>query len=332
MNTLLNRNTREMKKSNIALVIGMLKSLGSATKGELAQHTGLSSATCGAVLNELSLTGEVLALELEASRGGRPAQRYACNADFFSLLSLYAAGSDAHAELVWAVSSATGEILAQGEMPFLPLTIETFDGLIASLLAAYPGIRATGIGLPGVVVDDVVGYCDITLFTGMPIVQRVVQQTGLFTQAGNDLNYTVWGFYRSSCAGVSAPVAYLYKPDLHCTGCGMVINGQVLTGVSNFAGEVLHLPFNVEAEPPLLEGMAKTIVSLTAIINPLTVAVAGVNIRASHLPEIRQICLNYIPEKHLPALTYRDSIREDYLQGIAEQTLQHYNHYRLYAD
>ncbi|MBK0000922.1 ROK family protein [Erwinia sp. S38] len=332
MNTPLSRTTREMKKSNIALVIGMLKSLGTATKGELAQQTGLSSATCGAVLNELTLTGEVLALEFEASRGGRPAQRYACNPDFFSVLSLYAAGSDARAELVWAVSSATGNLLAQGEMPFLPLTVETFDTLIASLLAKYPGVRVIGIGLPGVVVDDVVGYCDISLFSGLPIAARTARQTGCFTQAGNDLNYTVWGFYRSSCAGVSAPVAYLYKPDVHYPGCGMVIDGKVLTGVSNFAGEVLHLPFNVEGEPPLVEGMAKTLVSLTALINPRTVAVAGDNIRADHLPEMREICLRYVPEKHLPELIYRDSIRQDYLQGIADRTLQQYNYHRLYAE
>lgn len=332
MNSLLSTTTREMKKSNIARVTDSLKSLGTATKGELAQQTGLSSATCGAVLNELSLTGEVLALEREASRGGRPAQRFACNPDFFAVLSLYAAGSDEGAELVWAVSSATGEILMQGTRPFVPLTLATFDRALAALLTDWPGVRAIGIGLPGVIVEDTVAWCDISLFTGLSVAQRTQQNTGYFTLAGNDLNFTVWGFYRSSCAEVSAPVAYIYKPGVLCTGCGMVVNGQVLSGASNFAGEVLHLPFNVEGQPSLVEEMAKTIVSLAALINPLTVAVAGENLQADQLPDIQRLCQRYVPEKHLPTLIYRSTIREDYLQGIADRTLRDYNRYRLYTD
>ncbi|BCQ47667.1 hypothetical protein ERHA55_51940 (plasmid) [Erwinia rhapontici] len=67
MNTPLNRTTREMRKNNVARVVRTLKSLGPATKGDVAAQTGLSAATCGAVLNELTLSGEVLALEHEAS-------------------------------------------------------------------------------------------------------------------------------------------------------------------------------------------------------------------------------------------------------------------------
>ncbi|BCQ47669.1 hypothetical protein ERHA55_51960 (plasmid) [Erwinia rhapontici] len=43
-----------------------------------------------------------------------------------------------------------------------------------------------------------------------------------------------------------------------------------------------------------------------------------------------QICQQSIPQKHLPALIYRPSIRQDYLQGIAELTLENYNFHRLF--
>lgn len=331
MNTPLNRTTREMRKNNIALVIRTLKSLGSATKGDLAAHTGLSAATCGAVLNELSESGEVLALEREVSRGGRPAQRYACNPDFFSLLSIYAAGSDDDAVLVWSLSSATGDPLGGGEMPFLPLSAGTFYQKITSLLDAYPSVQAIGIGLPGVIVEGRVTSCDITLFVDMPVAQEVSARTGRFTETGNDINFTAWGFYRSSCADISAPVAYIYKPEVPCTGCGMVINGQVLTGANNFAGEVSHLPFDQGTAPGLTEELAKIVVSLAALINPVTVALSGPRLTEAQLPDILRLCQRYIPEKHLPSLVYRPSIRQDYLQGIAELTLQNYNHQRLFA-
>ncbi|MBU9816209.1 ROK family protein [Rahnella sp. C60] len=325
MFTPLNRTTREMKINNVVMVTNALKSLGSATKADLAVATGLSIATCGAVLNELSLRHEVMALEMEVSRGGRPAQRYAYNPDFFSVLSLYAQGSDAAAQIIWSVNSATGESLAQGEVRFLPLTLARFYQQIESLLADYPNIKALGVGLPGVVVKGTVATCDITAFAGVAIEQQLRERLGLYVQVDNDMNYTAWGFYRSSCAGVTAPVAYVFKPDVPCLGCGMVINGQVLQGASQFAGEVSNLPFEHMNTLPVAEEMAKVIVSLTAIINPATIALSGPKISTALMPQLAELCRQYIPVQHMPELIYRPSMRQDYLRGITELTLHNYN-------
>jgi hypothetical protein len=320
-----NRTTREMKINNVVQVTQALKSLGSATKAEVAAQTGLSIATCGAVLNELRLTREVLALELEESRGGRPAQRYAYNPDYFSVLSLYAQGSDAAAQIIWSVNSATGASLAQGEVRFLPLSLETFYQQIAGLLADYPNIKALGIGLPGVVVKGRVATCDISAFAGVDIEQQLREKFGIYVQADNDMNYTAYGFYRSSCAGETAPVAYIFKPDVPCLGCGMVINGQVLQGASQFAGEVSNLPYKDLDKLPVAEEMAKVIVSLSAIINPATIALSGPKISDALIPELTERCQEHIPAQHMPALIYRPSMRQDYLQGITELTLNNYN-------
>ncbi|MGA5656312.1 ROK family protein [Rahnella contaminans] len=320
-----NRTTREMKINNVVLVTQALKSLGSATKAEVAAQTGLSIATCGAVLNELRLTREVLALELEESRGGRPAQRYAYNPDYFSVLSLYAQGSDAAAQIIWSVNSATGASLAQGEVRFVPLSLETFYQQIAGLLADYPNIKALGIGLPGVVVKGRVATCDISAFAGVDIEQQLREKFGIYVQADNDMNYTAYGFYRSSCAGETAPVAYIFKPDVPCLGCGMVINGQVLQGASQFAGEVSNLPYKDLDKLPVAEEMAKVIVSLSAIINPATIALSGPKISDALIPELTERCQEHIPAQHMPALIYRPSMRQDYLQGITELTLNNYN-------
>ncbi|MGC6389999.1 ROK family protein [Ewingella sp. S1.OA.A_B6] len=325
MITPLNRTTREMKINNVVLATHALKSLGSATKAELASATGLSIATCGAVLNELSLSREVLALERDISRGGRPAQRYAYNPDYFSVLSLYAQGSDAAAQIIWTVNSATGGSLAQGEARFMPLNLDTFYQLIARVLAEYPNIRALGIGLPGLVMKGTLATCDISAFAGVPVEQQLRERFGIYVQVDNDMNYTAYGFYRSSCAGVTAPVAYIFKPEVPCLGCGMVINGQVLQGASQFAGEVSNLPFVDMDKLPVADEMAKVIVSLVAIINPVTIALCGPKISEALLPELIERCHQHIPAQHMPVLTYRASMRQDYLQGITELTLNNYN-------
>lgn len=325
--TPLSRTTREMKISNVVLVTNALKSLGSATKSELAEETGLSIATCGTVLNELRLRREVLTLELEVSRVGRPAQRYAYNPDYLSVLSLYAQGSDKAAQIIWSVNSATSGCLAQGDVHFLPLTLDTFYLRIASLLEEYPRIKALGIGLPGVVVNGTVATCDISAFAGVALEQQLQEQFGVYAQVDNDMNYTAYGFYRSSCSGVTAPVAYIFKPDVPCLGCGMVINGQILHGASQFAGEVSNLPFKDMDKLPVVDEMAKVIVSLAAIINPATIALSGPKISETLLPQLLERCHQYIPTQHMPMLIYRPSMRQDYLQGITELTLNNYNHH-----
>jgi len=323
--TPLSRTASEMKISNVVLVANALKSMGSATKAELARATGLSIATCGAVLNELSLSREVLALELDVSRVGRPAQRYAYNPDYFSVLSLYAQGSDTAAQIIWSMNSATGGRLAQGEVGFLPLTLDRFYQQIAGLLVLYPSIKAIGIGLPGLVVKGTVATCDISAFAGVAVEQQLQARFGVYVQVDNDMNYTAYGYYRSSCSGVTAPVAYIFKPDVPCLGCGMVINGQILHGASQFAGEVSNLPFKDMDKLPVVDEMANVIVSLVAIINPVTIALSGPKISEALLPQLLERCHQYIPAQHMPTLIYRPSMRQDYLQGITELTLINYN-------
>ncbi|MEM6161653.1 ROK family protein [Erwinia sp. P6884] len=331
MNIPVTRTTREIKKNNVVQVIEALKSQGAVTKSEVAAETGLSVATCGTVLNELCQSGEALIVAQAASSGGRPAQRYACNPDFYSVLSLYAEGSDASATLVWSVTSATGEMLVQGEQDFMPLTLENFYQQAESLIKAWPGIKVLGVGLPGVVTDGVVLSCDISLFVNVPVVQALQQRFGLYVQVDNDMNYTAWGFYRSSCADTSAPVAYILKPDVPCTGCGIVINGQVLQGASFFAGEVSCLPWQNGENLSLTDELGKILASLAAMINPVTVALAGPRLREEMLPLIRQRCADHIPERHIPHLVFRHAVRPDYLQGIAELSSQRYMLHRLFG-
>lgn len=331
MDTSLHRTTRDMKKGNVMLVAGALKSLGSATKAELAEQTKLSIATCGTILNEMLLSGEARVVELEASYGGRPATRYRYNPDFFSLLSLYVAGSDDGANIIWSCHSATGELLTQGEMPLLPMTLEAFYLSVSTLFNKFSRVQAIGIGLPGVIVHGVAVSCDISLFTGVDVKRQIAAQFGCFAEVDNNINFTAWGFYNNTCEGISEPVAYIYKPPVLKPGCGIVINGQILPGMSNFAGEVGYLPFNARTTLPLMDEITRIITTLTAVINPVKIAVSCAELSVSQLAEIRQSCLDYVPEQHLPELIFRDAMRPDYLQGITSLTLKNFNYQRIFT-
>jgi hypothetical protein len=340
MNTPLTNTTKQMKQKNIVLVTETLKSLVSATKAEIAAHTGLSLPTCGTILNDLCAQEEVLEESLEESRGGRPAQRYTYNQDYFNVLSIYAEGSKECAVIAYSVRSATGKMIEEGSDSFQAITVENFVDYIQQRINTHPNIQVIGVGLPGVVVNGHVFSCDLSVFEGVSITERLQEKFGVFVQAGNDMNYTAFGFYRNNCRNEQAPVAYIYMPEGHCAGCGIVIAGKMLRGATQFAGEVSKLPFykdidentrEIDPETDVINKLNNVIASLIAVINPVTIALSGDAIKKETFAAVKSYLQQNFHQDHLPTFVLRDNIDADYHYGITEYTLDAFNKYRIFG-
>ncbi|CNK69992.1 ROK family protein [Yersinia proxima] len=339
MTTVLINTTRQMKKKNIMLVTSTLKSLVSATKGDISTQTGLSLATCGTILNELCAEGEVIEVSLDESRGGRPAKRYIYNADYFSILSVYAEGTNDSGIISSYLTSADGKKIQEYNEVYNNLTVDMLINHIQEIIEKHPNIKALGLGLPGVVVDGKVLTCDITHLEGLDIAERLNSRFDIFVQVGNDMNYTAFGFYRNDCRNINDPIAYIFMPPRHCAGCGIVISGKMLRGASQFAGEVSKLPYYdnlTTAENtnphhiPEFEKLLHITSSLIVIINPVTVAISGNNINQACIDALTIELLKKFDSKHIPHFVYRDSIKSDYHKGISEYTLDAYNNFRVF--
>lgn len=339
MTTVLINTTRQMKKKNIMLVTSTLKSLVSATKGDISAQTGLSLATCGTILNELCAEGEVIEESLDESRGGRPAKRYIYNSNYFNILSVYAEGTDDVGVISSSVTSADGKNIVEYNEIYNNLTVETLINHIQEVKDRHPNIKALGLGLPGILVDGKVLTCDITHFEGLNITELLNSQFSIFVQVGNDMNYTAFGFYRNNCRDINDPIAYIFMPPRHCAGCGIVISGKMLRGASQFAGEVSKLPFydnlttGKNTHPhhtPEFEKLLHITSSLIPIINPVTIAISGHNISQTCIDELSIELLKRFDSKHIPHFVYRDCIKADYHNGISEHTLDAYNNFRVF--
>ncbi|WP_162526942.1 ROK family protein [Yersinia canariae] len=337
MTTVTINTTRQMKKKNIMLVTRTLKSLVSATKGDISDQTGLSLATCGTILNELCAQGEVIEESLDESRGGRPAKRYIYNSNYFSILSVYAEGTNDTGIISSSLASADGKIIEEYNENYNNFTADMLISHIQEIVEEHHNIKALGLGLPGVVVDGKVLTCDITNLEGLDITEQLNRQFGIFVQVGNDMNYTAFGFYRNNCRDIKDPIAYIFMPPRQCAGCGIVISGEMLRGASQFAGEVSKLPFydNLTAETnsyfnPEIEKLIHITSSLIAIINPITIAISGNEITQTCIDELSIELLKKFDSKHLPHFVYRDSIKSDYHNGISEYTLDAYNNFRVF--
>lgn len=55
--------------------------------------------------------------------------------------------------------------------------------------------------------------------------------------------FTTYGFYARQEGDCGDTVAVLYFPKNACPGSGAVVDGQLLRGASNFAGEISFLPW-----------------------------------------------------------------------------------------
>lgn len=328
--------TKQMKQRNIMLVTAALKSRGSATKADIAAQTGLSLATCGTILNELCAQGEALAGQVDESSGGRPAQRYQYNPQFFNVLSLYFSGSDSQGVISLVVSSASGSLIVSNDISYQNLTLDTFFTIVAEQLRNYPLIKAIGVGIPGVVADGHIPSCDISCLADVPLGQLLQQRFGRYVQIGNDMNYSALGFQRHNCPDEREPIAYIYMPAKYCAGCGIVIAGQMLRGASQFAGEVAKLPGyrfpnanGHDDKADVLDNLHRVIASLIAILNPVTIAISGELLQQADLVQAQQALAKDFDQAHIPQLVFRDSLQHDYHQGIIAYTTDSYNLFRL---
>ncbi|MGC5772797.1 ROK family protein [Paenibacillus pabuli] len=324
-------NTMRVKRMNQELVREALRNMRQGTKSMVAEATGLSIATCRNLLHELLSTGEIIELDLEESNGGRPAQMYMYNVNFANIACIMVkAGVTVHS-LTFSVVNLAGESLEEGDQEVQHMNEELIYELTDRLILKYPRIRAFGIGVPGAVHQGVINSCDIPNLIHVNLVAPIQEKHKVEVILDNDMNLTVYGFYqrRGYHERKSLIVTTFIEGSL--PGAGIMIDGHIHRGNSHFAGEVAFLPFGLShAEQfrqlhnrntfhPLA---ARAVSSLIAVMNPETIALTGDLMKPGDVELIRNECLKYIPELHMPHLILLDNPDEDYMCGLIKMTLE----------
>lgn len=325
-------NTARIKQINVELVKEALKSLGEGTKQNIVEKTGLSVATCGNILRELVKTREVLEVEFAEPNGGRPARLYGYNGEYGYLLCLYLTVKKNQDFLSYKVSNLIGDLKEEQCIAVKDVDIKIIEQMIADLLKHYPQILAAGIGIPGVVREGVIGVCDEEKLAGIPIVKILEEKLHIKIIAENDMNSTVYGFYKEGHYNGDKTVAVICFLKNNFPGAGIIVNGQIIRGNSNFAGEISFIDYGMP-KPELLKKLnkkedfvhlaAKTIISMIAIINPKAIALTGDLFKPEQLEDIRRECKAYIPEEHMPELLIRETMEIDYMNGLTAIAMEH---------
>jgi predicted NBD/HSP70 family sugar kinase len=325
-----------LKNINEQLIKNALKNMGSATKAELAKETHVSLTTVGLILSELVDSGEILNQGFGGPSGGRRAERYALNFNY----SYAAALCVDKGYIDYAIGNLVGEIVEEGRTIIDRLNqIEAAESLLDSLFLKFPSIKCIGFGVPAAV-DE--GY----LFTGtklkdwynFDVESYFKEKYKVPVVLENDLNAIAVGYAfnrrNDKCLPDHSNLNMVY---IHFTsdgtGAGVISNGKLVRGFSNFAGELGFIRFsqgksldNVLNSNPsdeiYAEAIAQAATAVSCTINPEYIVIGGETFRFKTIDSITEYVYLYLPETVRPEILPAVDSKWDYINGILYLTTE----------
>ncbi|MEU6763936.1 ROK family protein [Streptomyces sp. NPDC046853] len=267
-----------LRRTNLGLVLRLLRDAGPRPRTQIANETGLPKATITNLVGELVERG--LVSEGEAERlgsVGRPSStvrldgRTICgigveiNVDYLSLIAF----------------DLRGELVAERHIPYdargsAPDAV--LDRMAEAISEAHDVLRARGvhpvavtIAAPGVIGMDTgvvsyapnIGWRDVAVTEGL---RTRLAPGALPIRLENDAKLGAIAEYRVAAAADIHDL--LYVTGETGVGGGIISDGRLLRGSAGFAGEIGHMPLDPTGQPCSCgrRGCWETMVGLAALL------------------------------------------------------------------
>lgn len=323
-------DTQKVRRANEISLLDVLRSAAvPLTVAELARATGLSLATCANLITILLESGEVMEMAERESRGGRPARKYRLNPHSSLTLAMVAKFLPEKETLAYWIVDAVGEVVENSLLEYQEVNMAELEALVERMIHKYCNLKGLALSVPGIVRDGNIALCDLPGLQNVPMKEIVEKRWPLSAVIENDMNFAALGYFQTLSGKNATGMAYVVFPSNAPPGSGLIVNGGLVKGMSEFAGEISFIPFGDSRDQQVaklrdLEWMktfiAKTITGITAITNPDVVVLTGDGLVAGMIPDIRQKCLGYLPPEHIPHLAYEADYEADCLSGMIAAT------------
>lgn len=333
MNTNRTETAMSLKQLNKKRIKAWLRGQDEGTKLSIATGTGLSVATCGNLLKELLATGEVIELPLAESTGGRPSRRFKFNADYAYIGCIYINNDHPALHIAYSVIDLLGKTIYESQHYCNDISIRALEKVTAELIESYPNVKQLCFGIPGVVSSGNILSCDYSELERFDLCGYFTEKYHLEVFVENDINATASGYYDIRGTEDDESLAYLFYPGDYCPGAGFIVQGMILRGFSNFAGEVGNMVLSdksvdrnitppVKNDDDLIISAARTIANINTVLNPRYLVLAGRKMDDLTFEMIRSELLQYIPEEHIPELIYEEDIHRSYVHGLSLMAME----------
>lgn len=325
--------TFEIKQLNQQLIRDVLRSGEIYTKADIGRETGLSLATCGTILNEMLAEKEVLETSRQKSRGGRPAACYQYNKDYYRMIGIYADNGNECGHLGYVVYNALEEVIEEGREEVGEVSPEAMLVRLDLLMETYENVRGISVGIPGIVSGGKILSCDIGALERVDLEAMIREKYQVYVSVSNDMNYIAYGAYDRQNSEEDLTV--LYFPQNHYAGCGSIVNGKLLCGAGQMAGELSYL-YRAEGIPRPESGgsgepaefLGKILIYLTALLNPARILMISHDPERIPWKEAAELCRETLGETAVPEIEMTSEFYENYIHGLAALTL-HEQKYRI---
>lgn len=327
-----------MKKVNITLIKKVLKNSASATKAEISEATGISSTTVRSLINELLENKEIVSMGLDQSSGGRRAERYTLNFKNNFILAFYI-GSN---YIDYVIINPLDKVIEDNRIEIsIDKPIDAIDNFIGSILKSNTGIKMIGISASGIV--DKGTYITGRKFDELKkfnIGEYIENKYSIPVVLENDLNSMAVGFslslmekfdIRSDDMNVLNIIYIQFTTK--GVGAGIIANGKLVRGISNFAGELGFMPIssglnldyvldNNLNDETYADIIARVIAIVNCVTNPGFVIIGGDIFKFHLVDQIKESCKKYIKKSLMPDILCDKDSRKHCLTGITHLAME----------
>ena len=216
------------------------------------------------------------------------------------------------------------EIIEDTEVIKQRISIEDIYDVIDTILLRYPQVEYISLAAPGIINDGAATTANINGFAEMNYKQLIGKRYPQKFIVENDVNCAVCGYY--ALERMNSSLVFLFQPATTFAGAGTIINGQLVAGRRNVAGEVQYLPKHSVKHRPIIstpEEITNTIrdivLSFISTIAPDTFVIFCTLL--PYIDDLQASLEEAVPSAYIPDLIKVDDIQEYIFPGLLYLTL-----------
>lgn len=200
------KDTAQLRVENKKKIRTVMREGKEFTKQELARHTGLSTATCNTLINEMAADGEVTGHKLQLGEVGRSSLAYQLNESYEFTLCVWFEMMDESRVLYLYLLNALGNIAEKRQASFSFLDEACLINEIEQMMQKQKRLRAIMLGTPSLLKEGKISHCDIPALDGCDLVGKLQSRFSVMVHMENDMHYRVYGYYKKNCQPDQIPV------------------------------------------------------------------------------------------------------------------------------